>query len=237
MAGVGAAPATYGHTSRWIDTRLSGSGGKPTEPDREAAAAAERGRSSRTTRRWRRRRDAPRVGPRNCCSGALRPGRTAVRRRRPSLPTRTRCPGGCPGSPTEPRIRPRPTSGSSPAVSGRPPGRGPRRHLPAANSSRTAGWRWRCSLESTLDRSSWRDLSAGAARWLRLFAGVGYALADIEQQVVDFADPRGRPATWRTTPTTWVQCPIAGRRIALPPGAGLPCPPGAAAHHPGTHGP
>ena len=210
MAGVCAAPATYGHTSRWIDTRLSGSGGEPTEPDREAAAAAERREVIENNKAMAAANETRRVWPKELLQRRTAPRPDCGSPSGPSLPTRTRCPGGCPGSPTEPKIRPRPTSGSSPPVSGRPPGRGPRRHLPAANSSRTVGWRWRCSLESTLDRSSWRDPSAGAARWLRFLAGVGYTLADIEQQIVDFADPRGRPATWRTTPTTWVQCPIAG---------------------------
>ena len=116
-------------------------------------------------------------------------------------PTRGRCPGGCPGSPTVPRTAAAADLGIDAPGQWWTTREQARAHADQRRTGarrparRGAAGPRRRGHRIGLHRQSWRNPGAGDARWLRFLASCGYTLADIERQIVDAADqPTADPA-------------------------------------------
>jgi ParB family chromosome partitioning protein len=191
-------PAGNGHRDRWAATALPAStgGDEPSEAERETereVTAAERRRTiennkamaaaNETRREWIKgllqRKTAPKAALRFAVETLATEPR-AMSRWLSGQPNRAQDAAAAdlgidpPGQWWTTKDKPALTLTSGEQV---PDGR-----LPVALLAHVAG-----AIESGLHRQSWRNPSAGDARWLRFLASCGYTPAEIERQIIDAA--------------------------------------------------
>jgi ParB family chromosome partitioning protein len=200
------APAGNGHRDRWTATTLPAGAAaeEPSEDEREAAAAERRATiennkamaaANETRREWIKsllqRKSAPKAALRFAVE-TLAADPRALSRWLSGQPNRAQDSAAAdlgidaPGQWWTTRDKPSPTLTSGERV--------PDARLPVALLAHVAG-----AIESGLHRQSWRNPSAGDARWLWFLVSCGYTPADMEQQIIDAADqPAADPASGDT---------------------------------------
>jgi ParB family chromosome partitioning protein len=188
-------PTGNGHRDRWTATALpaGAAGEEPSDAEREAAAAERRATiennksmaaANETRREWVKsllqRKSAPK-GALRFAVEALATDPRALSRWLSGQPNRSQDAAAAdlgidaPGQWWATRDKPSPTLTSGEQV--------PDARLAVALLGHVAG-----AIESGLHRQSWRNPTAGDARWLRFLDSCGYTLAEIERRIVDAAD-------------------------------------------------